>query len=267
MMRTIKLVVSDIDGTLIRRGEPFPRAVKDAVKELQKKGIAFTFASGRLPYMITPYMEELGLDAPVCACNGTLLYQGDRLLEHHPMGIARLRPLIEKALELEMTVLYAVGGVEYCLQENEVTLRKTRERGFYHELRPLTEDEWKTLAADKVNILDEKRRTPLLAALEKDLEGICDITHYEDSGLELVTAGYGKAYGLTRLAEWMEVPLQQVLAIGDNENDNAMLKLAGVGGAVGNGTADTKGCADIVAELEAGDGVAEIIRRICLMGE
>ncbi len=266
-MKKIKLVVSDIDGTLIRRGEVFPQAVKDVVRELGKRGIGFTFASGRLPYMITPYMEEMGLDAPVCACNGTLLYQGGTVLERHPMDIFRLRPLLEKALLLDMTVLYALDGVEYCLAGNDAVRRKTRERGHYHEIRPLAEAEWDTLAVDKVNILDEKRQTPLLAPMEQPLHGFCDITHYGDQGLEIVAAGYGKEYGLTRLAEWMGVPLEQVLAIGDNENDNAMLLLAGIGGVVGNGTPETKACGDIVAEAEAGEGTAEIIRRVCLQEE
>ena len=263
-MKNIKLVVSDIDGTLIRRGEEFPQVVKAAVRELKERGIAFTFASGRLPYMITPYMEEMGLDAPVCACNGTLLYQGNAVLERHPMNIGRLRPLLEEALRLEMTVLYAVDGVEYCLAENETVRRKTRERGHYHEIRPISGAEWDSLEVDKVNILDERRQTPRLAALEQALGGRCDITHYGDQGLEIVAAGYGKEYGLTRLAGLLGIPLDQVLAIGDNENDKAMLRIAGVGGVVGNGTPDTKECGDIVAEAEAGEGAAEIIRRVCL---
>ncbi len=266
-MKTIKLVVSDIDGTLIRRGEEFPQAVKDVVRELGKRGIGFTFASGRLPYMITPYMKEMELNVPVCACNGTLLYQGDTVLERHPMKIWRLRPLLEKSLNLDMTVLYAANGVEYCLAENEAVRRKARERGYYHEIRPLSEEEWDTLDVDKVNILDEKKGTPHLAPMEQELQGFCDITHYGDQGLEIVAAGYGKEYGLTRLAEMMGVPLDQVLAIGDNENDNAMLRIAGIGGVVGNGTPDTKACGDIVAEAEAGEGTAEIIRRVCLQEE
>lgn len=263
-MKTIKLVVSDIDGTLIRRGEPFPQEVKAAVKELKQKGIAFTFASGRLPYMISPFMEAMELDAPVCACNGTLLYQGSRIIERHPVRLSLLRDLMEASLGMDMTVLYAIDGTEYCLKENEVVRRKRRERGSYHEIRGISEAEWESLAVDKVNILDENGRTPKLVSYEALLAGICDITHYGTSGLEIVAAGYGKGYGLTRLAEMMEVPLDQVLAIGDNENDNEMIRLAGVGGVVGNGIPETKAYADIVTKLEAGAGVAEIIRRVCL---
>lgn len=266
-MRAIKLVVSDIDGTLIRRGEPFPQAVKEVVKELKKRGIAFTFASGRLPYMISPFMEEMELDVPVCACNGTLLYQGSQIIEHHPVKLALLKDLMEAALSMGMTVLYAIDGIEYCLEENEAVKRKRKERGSYHKIRGISNGEWESLEVDKVNILDENRLTSKLTPWEDPLAGICDITHYGDSGIEIVAAGYGKQYGLSRLAEIMDVSPDQILAIGDNENDNEMIKFAGVGGVVANGIPETKACADIVAEQESGEGVAEIIRRVCLQEE
>ena len=62
--KDIRLVVSDIDGTLIRRGEGFPKEVEQAAAELKKRGILFTFASGRLPYMITPLQSHLESKSP-----------------------------------------------------------------------------------------------------------------------------------------------------------------------------------------------------------
>ena len=263
-MKTIKLVVSDIDGTLIGHGEEFPRAVAEAVKELAARGIGFTFASGRLPYMITPFVRQLGIDPPVCACNGTLIYRGEEILESHPLRADVLRPLITAALERGMTVLYAVRGVEYCFEENEATRRKRAERGSYHTIRPIGEEEWDKLTVDKMNIIDEGHGVPALKALEEELEDKCHITHYGESGLEIVAAGYGKEYGIGRLAEYLGISVDEILAIGDNENDDAMIRLAGVGGAVGNAIPQTKACADIVAERAGGEGVAEIIRRVCL---
>ena len=69
--KDIRLVVSDIDGTLIRRGEGFPKEVEQAAAELKKRGILFTFASGRLPYMITPFAE--GGEACKGACRSKQL--------------------------------------------------------------------------------------------------------------------------------------------------------------------------------------------------
>lgn len=265
-MKQIKLVVSDIDGTLIRDGEPFPQAVAGAVEELKKKGIAFTFASGRLPYMIQPYLEAMGLDMPYCACNGTLMVRGAKCIESHPLPVRLLRPLMTEACEMEMTVLYAVSGVEYCMEENRTVRRKVRERGHYHEIRPIQDNEWDSLLVDKINILDEQNRVPELADLEAGLALDCDITHYGRSGLEIVAAGYGKEYGLRCLARCLGISTDEVLAIGDNENDIAMLSLAGIGGVVANGTEAAKACADLVSEAESGEGAAEIIRKVCLGG-
>lgn len=264
-MKSIKLVVSDIDGTLIRHGEPFPQAVIRSVKRLKENGIGFTFASGRLPYMINPYLKQLDLEGvPVCACNGTLLVRGEERLESHPLAAARLKPLVEEACRMGMTVLYALEGVEYCIKENEVTRRKTQERGSYHEIRPIAKDEWDRLLVDKVNILDEESRMAVLEPLERSIRDICDITHYGGEGLEIVASGYGKQYGIQRLAEYMGISVDEILAVGDNENDIAMLRLAGIGGVVANGTAEAKACADLVSEKESGEGAAEIIERVCL---
>ena len=265
-MKRIKLVVSDIDGTLIEHGEEFPQAVARVVEELSAWGIGFTFASGRLPYMITPFVQKLGIDLPVCACNGTLIYRGEEILESHPLRARVLRPLITAALLRGMTVLYAVRGVEYCFEENEATRRKRAERGTYHPIRPIGEREWDTLLVDKMNIIDEGRGVPALKALEEELADRCHITHYGESGLEIVAAGYGKEYGIRRLAGYLGISVDEILAIGDNENDDAMIRLAGVGGAVGNAIPQTKACADIVAERAGGEGVAEIIQKVCLEG-
>lgn len=261
--KNIRLVVSDIDGTLIRRGEGFPKEVEQAAAELKKRGILFTFASGRLPYMITPFAESLGIEIPVCACNGTLIYRKDEILENHPLRLLELRPLIETALLREMTVLYSLNGTEYCMRENEAVRRKQAERGSYHPIRPVREEEWESLWADKVNISDEQGRISNLLEWERPLADSCDITHYGSQGLEIVRAGFGKAYGVRRICADLCISMNQVLAIGDNENDNEMLAEAGIGAAVGNAEPATKACADLTAQKESGAGVAEVIRRIC----
>mgnify|MGYP000112579639 CR=1 FL=1 len=75
---------------------------------------------------------------------------------------------------------------------------------------------------------------------EQPLEGSCEITHYGNQGLEIVRAGFGKAYGVRQICAGLGISMEQVLAIGDNENDNEMLTQAGIGAAVGNAETATK---------------------------
>ena len=127
----------------------------------------------------------------------------------------------------------------------------------------MREEEWESLWADKVNISDEQGEISSLLEWEQPLEGSCEITHYGNQGLEIVRAGFGKIYGVRQICAGLGISMEQVLAIGDNENDNEMLTQAGIGAAVGNAETATKACADLTARKESGAGAAEIIRRIC----
>lgn len=263
MGKTIKLVVSDIDGTIMAGREPFPEMLAAAVKELAARGIGFTFASGRLPCRIDPYMAEMNVKAPVIACNGTLLYDGERIIKSHRFRIGLLRTMVKKALALEMTVLYAVNGTEYCVKETEAVKRKRRERGTYHEIREIREEEWENLLVDKVNIMDERERVGELEAEVIALREEVSTTHYGQQGLEIVKAGYSKATGLREIAAYLELELDEIMAVGDNENDNEFLRIAGIGVAVANAEPETKQCADYVTEAAGAAGVVEAIGRFC----
>ena len=149
------------------------------------------------------------------------------------------------------------------MRENEAVRRKQAERGSYHPIRPVREEEWESLWADKVNISDEHGGISSLLEWEQPLEGSCEITHYGNQGLEIVRAGFGKFYGVKQICAGLGISMEQVLAIGDYENDYEMLTQAGIGAAVGNAEAATKACADLTARKERGAGAAEIIRRFC----
>ncbi|GHU56080.1 sugar-phosphatase [Spirochaetia bacterium] len=273
----IRLVVSDIDDTLIRKDEPVPPAVISAAARLAERGIPLTFASGRLPYMIAPYMELLypaadgRIPPPAAACNGALIWQhnvgGGALLSRHPMGLSGLRPLAEEARRLGMTILYALDGLEYCLEETEHSRARRKIRQDYPTLRPLNDAEWDSLGADKMNIIDDDReaeRVRLPEDMVRSLEGQYAITRYGWYGLEIVAHGVNKAAGAAEIAARMGIAMEQVMAIGDSENDNLLLQRAGWGVAVANAAVETKVFADYVCRREAGDGVAEAIERFCL---
>jgi Cof subfamily protein (haloacid dehalogenase superfamily) len=273
----IRLVVSDIDDTLIRKDEPFPPAVISAAAHLAERGIPLTFASGRLPYMIAPYMDLLypaaggTIPPPAAACNGALIWQhgaiGGAVLCRHPMGLKGLRPLTEASRRLGMTVLYALEGREYCLEETEHSRKRRTVRQDYPPLRPLKDTEWSSLAVDKMNIITEDRqaeRVRLLEAMVRSLEGRYAITRYGWYGLEIVAHGVNKAVGVAEIAARMGIAMEQIMAIGDSGNDNLLLQRAGWGVAVANAEAETKGFADYVCRREAGDGVTEAIKKFCL---
>lgn len=266
-MSKIKLVVSDVDHTLIMEREGgFPKQVVECVSKLKEKGIHFTFASGRLPYMLDPYLVEMGLDVPVVACSGGLVYHGKEILVEEVYPLAAVRSLLEYADSLDMTILYSLKGEEYCYRETAGAKRKKEQRGHYHPLREVTQEEWDTLCVEKIIIMDDtgEMRVPLLREEEKQVQESIAFTHYSDAAVEITPGGVNKATGIAKLCEYLSISMDEVLAVGDNENDFEMVKQAGIGVAVANAKPELKTLADYVCEHIGPDGVVEAIEKYCL---
>jgi hydroxymethylpyrimidine pyrophosphatase-like HAD family hydrolase len=82
--------------------------------------------------------------------------------------------------------------------------------------------------------------------------------------IEMVSDKSGKGAGLLELARYLNVPREQVIAVGDNYNDETMLKAAGLAVAMGNAVPAIKALAHEITADNAHDGVAEVIERYLL---
>lgn len=265
-MPPIKLVLSDLDDTLLLRGQGFPEALAPVIRRLEASGIGFTFASGRPRETIDGYAAMLGIRLPIISCNGAVIYREGETLLRRTLRAGALRHLIQAADQMDMTVLYCLDDVEYCLRETDRVRKRVAERGVYRPVRPILANEWQTLALDKLNLIDDEGRIPQLASLEAEASAQAAITHYGCTGIEVVAPEVSKATGARFLAQALGLTMAEVLAIGDNENDDALLREAGIGAAVRNATEQTRRCADYVCEREGPDGVIEAIERFCFLG-
>lgn len=259
-LQTIKLVVSDIDGTLMDENRLLSEQLITIIQKLQQHGIGFTFASGRLPYKIDPLMAQIHSTLPVVSCNGAWVYQGETVICKKVFQVQPLKSLIEIAMNQGDTVLYSLDGVEYCLHETEDSERKRKERGKYYPIRPITEEEWPVLAVVKVNILAHDTIAPLHNVLEQFNHLL--ITRYGDKGVEIVTKGVNKLTGITKVAEQLSISLSQVMAIGDNENDAELLQAVGVSVAVQNATPEIQTLSDSVTTRKGEQGVIEVLQQL-----
>ena len=86
----VKLVISDMDGTLIDRDEVLPKKAVEMAHALREKGILFTIATGRVECMAEKYVQELDIQIPYIACNGVTIVQGDTVLKFRLRGYREL---------------------------------------------------------------------------------------------------------------------------------------------------------------------------------
>lgn len=265
-IESFKLIVCDIDGTLMEGNRLLSPEFVKTIYQLQKRGISFTFASGRLPYKIQPLVEQIRTTIPIVACNGSLVYQEEQLLFEKKFPILLLRSLIRKACHNDDTILYSFDGVEYCYQETKASAKKRRDRGIYYPLRTISHDEWSALKVIKVNILSNHTIASLHEELDKLKEQV-SITYYGDTGVEIVCNDVSKLSGVHFLSSRLKIPLNQMMAFGDNENDASLLKAVGYGIAVANATKEIKKIAHYVTKYPGEKGVNECLKKFLKLGE
>lgn len=261
----VKLVISDMDGTLIDKDEILSNKAIEIARALQERGILFTIATGRVECMADNYVNKLGIKIPYIACNGVTIVRGEEVLRRNKIPLKGLRPIMEKANAMGMSLVYSVDGKESIYKVTPWVERQRKEFGRYHEWHPPNEVEWSTLYIDKLMIMDDVRdgAIAILEDMCKELPEVYGFTRYTNKSVEIVNKDSTKASALRELVRMLGIDMRDVLAIGDHQNDIEMIQEAGIGAAVLNATDDLKAAADYIAKARCVDGVGEAVERFC----
>ncbi len=266
---SIRLLVSDVDGTLVDKQKNLTPATITAVRRLQAAGVGFTIISARPKSGIMPLVEALGLDAPVAAFNGGLVFRASgEVIEHH-----RIDPAVARA------VWDAIGDaqVDRWVFADDRWYASTDQGGHVDSERrasaqePIVTDDFAGLLdrADKITFVSDDE--PLLRALHDRIAPAhgerATIVQSQTYYLDVTAAEGNKGSGIAELAAAFAVPLSQTAAIGDQANDIAMLKRAGLAIAMGNAPDAVKAHASAVTLANDADGVAHAIDTIILNGD
>lgn len=260
-----RLVVFDLDGTLL----PDPNQsvlstrVRTAIQAALTQGVIVTLASGRMFKSLRPFARQLGLSAPLLCHHGARIQASDA---PQPLYSRTL----ETALAREAVALAEARGWHVVLYaDEEVFVRQPCfEERFYTELLgglTLVQD-WEEVfavhAVDKVLCVAAEEEIPLLMAEYRALcDGRATVVRSHRYLMEVIPAGISKGQAVAWLADYLGVPPEQVLAVGDQENDVEMLRWAGTGVAMGNAPELVKAVADWVAPPVEEDGAAVALER------
>lgn len=264
----IKLVVSDIDGTLIGSDRKMGPAISLLRDYIQQYHIPFTLASGRIPARILDLQEHLGTDFPIIGCNGSCAVWKGKFLWNDFIPLSYLKDAIIKADELGLSIVFTDGITEYAYRKTE-WIRNLME--IYHRYDGIYAPEgeaWEILSVQKVLISDDEigSRSEAVYRLLEPYEDRLQIVRYPDGTLDIMSKRADKGEAVRRLAEYMGFDRTEIAAIGDHENDRGMIQYAGVGGVVSNGTEELKQDADYVCENALAEGVLEFLK-YCYEGE
>lgn len=253
-------IVTDLDGTLVDRNLGLvPRSV-EALRRYRDRGGTVFIATGRNEESATPYHRELGLDTPMILYNGARITDpgtGDRLLDLDLGPVwPPLRDLVVPALPDRVGAVAFSGGDAHILRlAPALTDYARRDR---IALLPDPPDGPPT----KVMLISDGHNPAALADLVTRHCPDALLVQSEDTYLEVLPPGAGKEAALRQLADLYGMDTARIAAIGDNPNDTGMLRLAGLGAAVGDGHPQVLKAADIVVAPCSEGAVADLVGRI-----
>lgn len=265
----IRLIASDVDGTLLSSQGIITKENIDAIHAAQEKGIVFAIASGRFPENVYVRMHQYGIHCPIIGVNGCHITD-ENLRTIHTSSMP------PQAAREVMDVLFDAKADFFMFNEHSLC---TSHAGMPHHSEVSSPDEIKALGfryfhgkeemlssvnmpVQKYYICEGTRGDPLWKRLEQ-IPGIA-LTQSGDHNIEVIPAGVDKATGVAALADHYHIPLSQVMTLGDHENDIPMLAAAGWGVAMGNGTANAKAAARYTTKTNDENGLAHAIRCLAL---
>jgi Cof subfamily protein (haloacid dehalogenase superfamily) len=260
------LLATDLDGTLVGDDMRLSPRLKAAVQEAQRRGIMVTIATGRMPGQTLSFARELNIRTPLICGQGGLIFdqESNRILHKVSLPL----PLVRKAVHFarERGLLFQVFDHERAYVDRLEPFSE-----FYRRLTNAPIQEVGDLVAFwqheplKFLVFAEPEEVPeLIAALEQSFDHQLQVIRTHARIVEGVPLGISKGRALAFLADYLGVPRQATIAIGDQDNDADMVAWAGLGVAMQNGNEAVKRVADVIAPPLAEDGVAQIIESYLL---
>ncbi|HLW59969.1 MAG TPA: HAD family hydrolase [bacterium] len=262
-----RVLVTDIDGTLVPESKVVPPGVVAAIAAARARGVRICLATGRQPRSAKRFVDAVGADSPTIVYNGGLLYDypSARALWARPLPLPDARRVLPvlKGFPETSPLMYIFNKVFAERRTPFVDLYSGRD-ALEVEITPdfstlLTEPPMKFLVVGHRPDLDRLSRT--LAALPgPPINQVFSQSDY----LEILPPGIDKGVALRELAETVGVPLAQIVAVGDAMNDLGMLEMAGLGVAVEGSPAPLLAAAGATCPRPEQEGLRVLIERLFL---
>lgn len=264
----IRLIVSDLDGTLLRDDHTLSEYTKAVIHRVSEQGVDFMLATGRIFGGARQYAKELKLNTPILACNGALIKEAAGKLLYG-------KPMTDETLGKVFRLLTDQNYYFHCYGEESFYTKKFGNSlsAFYSFNNNLPEDErFPMVEIEPMELLGKDTIYKVLArckgeeerkALYRDLTEISgtSVTVSWHNTFDICADEVSKASAIQRYADKYGIRQSEILCFGDNYNDMDMLQYAGVGVAVENGVKELKEAADYVTASNNEDGVAKAIEK------
>ena len=257
----IKMFVTDIDGTLTLPGQKVPQKNIEAVQAMVAAGVKVIIATGRMHCAALPIAAQLGVSIPIIAYNGAVIKSSSGEMIHAKyLDEDKALALINFFEERDWYLQGYSDDVLYIPQHDD-------NAKFYERILNVkgVEVGWDGLRGLKnvpklLSVAPTAEETDArLSAVEKKFGGQIEITRSAPVFCEFMSPGISKASAIKILADKFGIANEEILAIGDSDNDLQMILSAGCGVAMGNAVQTVKDAAPHITDTCENCGFAKAV--------
>ena len=263
----IKLVATDIDGTIFIPEKEFTTGVKNCIQRLSQTGIKVVLVTGRMNAAAVKIAKDLGLNTPVVSYQGGLVVENGKILYEKYLTEEQTERILEWA---------GVNGenIHINLYNDDVLYSETEcyevQRYCNNLHTEYAVKNFSEIKKDKINKLlaIDYSNPDRITRYEKELQSIFPDLYIVKSTpyfLEFSNPEASKKCAVEFLQNYWGLKKEEILTIGDQNNDIALLQAGGIKVAMGNATDELKEIADYITDSVYEDGFVSAMEKLCIL--
>ncbi len=261
MPRNIRLVIADVDGTLVTQEKVLTARAVEAVKRLKNAGIAFSITSGRPPLGMKMLIDPLGLTEPIAAFNGGVLVHPDlsvMIQSFVPPGTAAK---VVEAIERHGLDCWVYTDRDWLVRDTSAP-HVAREQ-WTVKFPPTVVPEFGSRLNRVVKIVGISDDYAAVARCEADVQRDCgnhvSAARSQPYYLDVTHPDANKGHVVDVLSQALSIPPAQIATMGDMPNDVLMFKKGGLSIAMGNASPEVQRQAQFVTSSNEEEGFAKAV--------
>lgn len=271
ILKKLKVIVFDLDGTLLNsKGEIGEETIKN-IKTLEDMGVHFTFASGRLHSSLSSYAEQLEISIPLISLDGSMIkdHPGGKILFKSYVKEKYTKKAIKLAEKFLLNIALCHADVIYYTEQNSVIPQILDKFGApYQEVKSYENHLSETLEIvicgdqkDSIKYIRDRMEFPYTLGLHS--------SYYKSQSkqgiyyLDVRNKKISKGKGLERLLKYLKINIKHSAVVGDWYNDVSLFETKAFKVALSNAVPEIKRKADLITERSNNeDGTAEFLEMV-----
>ncbi|WP_297637557.1 Cof-type HAD-IIB family hydrolase [uncultured Clostridium sp.] len=276
-----KMVCIDMDGTLLGKKRKISEESKEVLRKARKKGVHIVITTGRLYNNAAYFSDLIGVDSAVIGGNGAIIREKRKTEEIYrsKFNIDICQKLLHLANKHKVVLHFhttnsIISNSYISINVAKIVLKGRRNEEFKIDLAAIKRKKaWnKFLETEGEKITKTILFSPSaerIQAYRRELDQMKEITYFVSGtrSIEINMKDVSKGNAVKKLAEYYGVKREEIICIGDNENDVSMIKYAGLGIAMGNAIPKIKEVADYITDTNINDGVRKAVEKFVLKEE